>query len=194
MATIYRQRRHQDAPSALWSALLLLGVAVTVLGLLLITNPFATAGTLAVIAGIALVLAGISEILAAVRAENAAAPALTGILLALGGIVVLLWPGATLGVLALLVGVVLLLTGVVRAAATWHARSGHARGGATGSMGGGGTTAWSFTLAALSIVLGVLALIWPGATIVVLAVIFGIQLIVTGVAEIALGLALRPHS
>ncbi|WP_462188268.1 MULTISPECIES: HdeD family acid-resistance protein [unclassified Frankia] len=184
MATIYRQHRRQQAPSALWPALLLLGAAVTVLGLLLITNPFATAGTLAVLAGVALVLSGISETIAAVRSENTAGTALFGIMLAVGGVIVLLWPGATLRVVALLVGAILIITGVVRALVTWASRSSH---------GTGRGIAGPLILAALSIVLGVLALTWPGATIMALAVIFGIQLIVTGVTEIALGLALRPR-
>jgi uncharacterized membrane protein HdeD (DUF308 family) len=184
MATIYRQQRNQATPSALWPALLVLGTAVTVLGLLLITNPFATAGALAVLAGVALMLSGISETIAAARAENTAATAFFGILLVLGGVVVLLWPGVTLRVVALVVGAILIITGVVRAVLVRASRPPQAEAG--GAVAG-------YALAALSVVLGVLALVWPGASIVVLAVIFGIQLIVSGVAEIALALALRPH-
>jgi uncharacterized membrane protein HdeD (DUF308 family) len=184
MATIYRQQRDRTAPSALWPALVLLGLAVTVLGILLIANPFATAGALAALAGVALVLSGISETIAAARAENTAGAMLFGILLTVGGIVILLWPGATVRAVALVVGAVLIVTGVVRALLTRSAR-------APGS--GGGSATAGYTLAILSIVLGVLALVWPGATIVVLAVLFGIELIVTGVAETALGLALRPR-
>ncbi len=185
MATIYRQQRHRQTPSALWPALLVVGLAVTVLGLLLILNPFATAGTLAVLAGVALVLSGIGETLAAARAENSAGTAFFGILLILGGVVVLLWPGVTLRVLALLVGAILIITGVARALVTRALESPET--GARGAVS-------NYALAALSVVLGVLALVWPGATIVALAVIFGIQLIVTGVTEIALGLALRPRT
>lgn len=118
MTTTYRQQRQRQTPSALWPALLVVGLAVTVLGLLLILNPFATAGTLAVLAGVALVLSGIGETIAAARAENSAGTAFFGILLVLGGIVVLLWPGVTLRVLALLVGAILIVTGVVRALVT----------------------------------------------------------------------------
>jgi uncharacterized membrane protein HdeD (DUF308 family) len=50
----------------------------------------------------------------------------------------------------------------------------------------------SLSLSVLAVVVGVLALIWPGATIAVIAVLFGIYLVVTGVTEIGLGLALRP--
>ncbi|KJE25579.1 hypothetical protein FF36_00195 [Frankia torreyi] len=185
MATIYRHQRHRQTPSAVWPALLVVGLAVTVLGLLLILNPFATAGTLAVLAGVSLVLSGIGETLAAARAENSAGTAFFGILLTLGGVVVLLWPGVTLRVLALLVGAILIITGVARALVTRALQSPEA---------GARSTVPSYAVAAVSVVLGVLALAWPDATIVALAVIFGIQLVVTGVTEIALGLALRPRT
>ncbi len=195
MTTTYRQQRQRQTPSALWPALLVVGLAVTVLGLLLILNPFATAGTLAVLAGVALVLSGIGETISAARAENSAGTAFFGILLVLGGIVVLLWPGVTLRVLALLVGAILIVTGVVRALVTralqsheLQSRELHSR--ETGARG----AVPSYALAAVSVVLGVLALAWPDATVVALAVIFGIQLIISGVTEIALGLALRPRT
>ncbi|WP_261568302.1 HdeD family acid-resistance protein [Frankia gtarii] len=188
MTTTYRQQR--QTPSALWPALLVVGLAVTVLGLLLILNPFATAGTLAVLAGVALVLSGIGETIAAARAENSAGTAFFGILLVLGGIVVLLWPGVTLRVLALLVGAILIVTGVVRALVTRALQSRESPSRETDARG----AVPSYALAAVSVVLGVLALAWPDATIVALAVIFGIQLIVSGVTEIALGLALRPRT
>ncbi len=185
MATIYRQQRQDATPSGLWPTLLALGAAVTILGLLLITNPFASAGALAMLAGIALILSGISETIAAARSENTATAAFFGILLGLGGVIVLVWPGVTLHVVAVVVGTIMIIGGLVRAAMMRSSRA--ARGGGSGGAVGG------YALAALSVVVGILALVWPGATIVVLAVLFGIQLIVTGVAEIALALALRPH-
>ncbi|MCK9895574.1 HdeD family acid-resistance protein [Frankia sp. AgB32] len=186
MATIYRQQRQHAAPSALWPALLALGTAVTILGLLLITNPFATAGALAVLAGIALILSGISETIAAARSKNTATAAFFGMLLVLGGVIVLVWPGVTLHVVAVVVGAVLIVSGLVRAAMMRPSSS-------RSSQGGSGGAVWGYVLGALSVVVGILALVWPGVTIVVLAVLFGIQLIVAGVAEIALALALRPH-
>ena len=43
----------------------------------------------------------------------------------------------------------------------------------------------------LSVVAGVLALVWPEATIVVLAVLLGVRTLVLGVVKIAFGLSLR---
>jgi uncharacterized membrane protein HdeD (DUF308 family) len=183
MTTTYRQRRRPEAPSSLWPALLVLGIAVTVLGLLLITNPFATASTLALLVGVALLLSGLSETMSAARSPAGPAGALFGVMLLLGGVLVLLWPGGTLRAVAVVTGVVLIIAGVVRGALAWRERGG----------GPGSGTAVSLSLSALAVVVGVLALIWPGATIVVIAVLFGIYLVVTGVTEIGLGLALRPR-
>ncbi|ABW11638.1 conserved hypothetical protein [Parafrankia sp. EAN1pec] len=184
MTTTYRQNRETQRPSSLWSALVILGIAVTVLGLLLITNPFTTVGALAVIAGVALLVSGITEIVSAVRTENSSSAIFFGALTAIAGVVILLWPGVTLHAIALIVGAALIVAGVVRALLVLASRNGQA--GRTGSVARG------LLIAALAVVLGVLALAWPSSTVVVLAVLFGIQLVVTGVTEVALGLALRP--
>jgi uncharacterized membrane protein HdeD (DUF308 family) len=40
---------------------------------------------------------------------------------------------------------------------------------------------WALAFGILTVALGVVALVWPGRTLVVLAVLFGIQLIITGI-------------
>ena len=42
-----------------------------------------------------------------------------------------------------------------------------------------------------NVVVGVLALAWPGVTVLVLAVLFGVRTVVSGFGQIALGLRLR---
>ena len=46
----------------------------------------------------------------------------------------------------------------------------------------------------LSVVAGVLALAWPGATVLVLAILLGIRTLFFGLAEIAFALTLRQFS
>jgi uncharacterized membrane protein HdeD (DUF308 family) len=46
-------------------------------------------------------------------------------------------------------------------------------------------------LGAVCLILGVVALVWPNLSLVVLAVILGLQIVVAGVAQILLGLRLR---
>ncbi|KPM54956.1 hypothetical protein CcI49_08700 [Frankia sp. CcI49] len=184
MTTTYRQQRQTQRPSSLWSSLVVLGVAVTVLGVLLIANPFSTAGGLAVLAGVALLVSGIAEIVSAVRAEHGGTAILYGVLTAAAGVVILLWPHVTLHAIAIVVGAVLIVAGVIRALlilAGRHSGAGHGAGRRR-----------SLLVACLAVVLGILAVTWPAATVSVLAVLFGIQLVVTGVTEVLVGLALRP--
>ncbi|OAA25389.1 hypothetical protein UG55_102249 [Frankia sp. EI5c] len=182
MTTTYRQQRQTQHRSPLWSSLAVLGIASTVLGVLLIANPFSTAGGLAMIAGVALLVSGIGEIVSAVRAEHSGTTVLYGVLTAAAGVVILVWPHVTLRVIALVVGAALIVGGVVRALLVLASRrAGHAPGRNR-----------SLVIAGLAVVLGVLAVCWPAATVAVLAVLFGIQLVVTGVTEVLIGLALRP--
>jgi uncharacterized membrane protein HdeD (DUF308 family) len=176
-------RLAQRDPSALWPALLLVGVGVTVLGVLLVARPFSAASTLAVLAGVALLLSGLSETMTAARTPHASSTVLFGLLLVAGGVLVLVWPGVTVRVVAVLVGCVLIVTGLVRAAVVAAARRRRPERG----------TAVPLALAGLSVLIGVLALVWPSVTIAVLTLLFGIELIVTGVAEIVLALEVRPR-
>jgi len=43
----------------------------------------------------------------------------------------------------------------------------------------------------LSLVVGVMALSWPGATVLVLAILLGIRMIIFGAVEIAFAMTLR---
>ncbi len=182
MASTYKQYRQQEAPSPLWGALVVLGVAVTVFGLLLVTRPFETATTLAWLAGLALVVSGLTDTLQAARSPVNRSGVLLGIVLVIGGAVLLGWPGVTLRAVAVIVGVCLAVAGLVRFATDMRARRRGERRTA------------SLVLAVVTFAVGVMALVWPSATIAVLAVLFGIQLVFRGVGEILFGLALRPRS
>jgi uncharacterized membrane protein HdeD (DUF308 family) len=193
-----QQDKQQAASSALWGALVVLGIAVTVLGVLLITRPFETASTLAWLAGVALILSGIIETIQAIgpkrdkhvpqahapqvttRGSEGASGALLGLVQVVAGTIIVAWPDVTLHAIAIVIGVCLVLAGLIRFGAAQQARK-H-----------GGRWSGSMALAGISIAVGVMALVWPSATIVVLAVLFGIQLIFQGIAEILIGLALRP--
>ncbi len=179
MTTAAEHRHRGGAPGAVWVAGLFLGIAVTVLGALLVANPFAAASTLAILVGVGLVLAGIMDAVAAARSGEDAPSALFGALLVIGGIVALAWPGVTLWAVAVIVGICLLAAGAVRIAMAGYA---HEHGRPWG---------WGAFIGAMAMVVGILALAWPSATVFILAVIFGIELIVHGIGQIALALAVR---
>jgi uncharacterized membrane protein HdeD (DUF308 family) len=94
------------------------------------------------------------------------------------GLVALLWPGLTMLALAIAFGVYAILEGVASVIDAVRNR--------------GRSRWWLGLLSGLaSVVAGVLALIWPSITALVLAVLVGIWAVVTGAAEIAVAFRLR---
>jgi uncharacterized membrane protein HdeD (DUF308 family) len=162
-----------------WLVPVVLGAATVVLGVVVLANPFATARTLAILVAIGLLVHGVLEALRARRTPRPVMSLASAALLVLGGIVALIWPGITLWILAVVVGMSIVLSGAVKVTAAVADRRGFA--------------GWPLLLISgmLSVVIGVVAVAWPEATVVVLAVLFGLQLAVVGLVEIAAGFELR---
>jgi uncharacterized membrane protein HdeD (DUF308 family) len=104
--------------------------------------------------------------------------AVRGVFAVLFGIFALVWPGATVLVLAVLYGVYAIVDGI---------------GGLVQAFrpGDGAHRAAYGVLGALGIIAGVLVLVWPGITVLLLALLVGLWAIVTGIAEIAAAIRLR---
>src|SRR3954462_10093261 len=104
--------------------------------------------------------------------------AVRGVFAVLFGLFALIWPGATVLVLAILYGVYAIVDGI---------------GGLMQAFrpGGAGHRAAYGILGALGIIAGILVLVWPGITVLLLALLVGLWAIVTGIAEIAAAIRLR---
>jgi uncharacterized membrane protein HdeD (DUF308 family) len=146
-----------------------LGVAAVVVGLVLTFNPFAAARTLGLLLGLALVITGCLEIAVGWDSGHRTRGALLGAVLVVGGLLAAFWPGVTVWTLAVLTGVSLLLHGIGRIALAFAARA---------EVPGWG---WLAVAGALNVVVGILALAWPEATVLVLSLILGAQIVVFGV-------------
>ena len=92
-----------------------------------------------------------------------------GAVLIVGGLLTLFWPGPTLWTIAVLTGLSLLIHGIGRVA--WRSPPAH-------EMPSWG---WFAFAGALNIVVGILALAWPEATILVLSLMLGFQILIFGV-------------
>lgn len=103
-----------------------------------------------------------------------------GILTLLAGVAVLAWPGLTLVLIALIVGVQVLVAGVFQ----------FVRAFATHGMEGGARVLLG-VLAVLSILVGLLLLRSPFATVAILVLILGLYWVVNGVIETFHGFADR---
>jgi uncharacterized membrane protein HdeD (DUF308 family) len=150
------------------AALAVFGVAVLLVGGFLLFNPFAAARTLALLIGLALFVGGCLDIALAWGARRGLA-IVPGVLLVIGGLAAAFWPGPTLWTLAVLTGLSLLLHGIVRIALAFAGRA------EIPSWG------WLALAGAFNILVGILALAWPEATVLVLSIILGAQVLVFGV-------------
>ena len=96
------------------------------------------------------------------------------------GILVLVWPGISLAILVIVVGVWAIVTGVLQVMSSVRHRAVPDSGWVWGIIGG-----------AVSILFGVVVLIWPTAGLVTVIWIIGIWAVVWGIILIVLGVKLR---
>ncbi|GAA1515387.1 HdeD family acid-resistance protein [Dactylosporangium maewongense] len=113
-----------------------------------------------------------------------------GVLAVVFGIVAIIWPGVTVIALAVLFGIFTIATGIEQLVHAMRPSAG-ATNPVTGFADGNGPRLARAVAGLFGLVVGVLAIVWPGITGVVLAVIVGAWAIVTGVAD--LWLAARQH-
>lgn len=163
-------------PPVRWWLHLLLGGALAVLGLVLLASPRAAATTLALLVGLALVVHGLDELLDPGRRQGLGL--LAGVASVAAGIVSMVWPDVTLWALAVIAGMTFIALGSLKLTTAMLARP---------------QAGWVWTAVGglVSAVLGVLALTWPQATALVLALVLGIRTVVSGLAEIAFALEVR---
>lgn len=149
---------------------ILTGVAVAALGAAVTLRPFSTLGALVLLIAATLVVAGVNELLEARDAADPRLGRLTGGLLVLTGIVALALPGRTVGAVAIAIGAGLVLAGIARIAA--------------GVRRHGDDPVVSIVLGGAYVVLGVVALSWPDATLLLLALVAGPAAVILGVVTV----------
>src|SRR4051812_38482760 len=146
------------------------GVATVVIGVVLLFNPVAAARTLALLLGLAFVVGGLLEIAVGWAAEKRRwLTVALGAILVIGGILAVVWPGVTLTALAWITGLSLIIHGAARVGLAVVLRS------ETPSWG------WLALAGAVNVLIGVVAIAWPQATVLVLSLILGAQVTVFGV-------------
>jgi uncharacterized membrane protein HdeD (DUF308 family) len=146
----------------------LVGVATVVIGVVLLFNPVEAARTLALLIGLAFVLGGLLEVVVGWESGSRWGSVVLGGILVVGGLLALAWPGVTLWTIALVTGLSLLVHGVGRIVLAVGARH-EVRG-----------WPWLALAGAFGVVVGVLALVWPEATVLVLSLVLGAQVTVLG--------------
>ena len=173
---------YSGAPSTGHSGLARTGMAVfggaaVLLGIFLLFNPFAAVRTLALLLGLALIIGGVMEIALGSESGKRASSFVLGAILIVGGHLAAFWPEVTVWTLAVLTGLSLILHGIGRIALAFMARS---------EVPGWG---WLALAGALNVVAGIVALVWPEATVVVLSLILGLQVLFFGVCLLVVAFA-----
>ena len=159
----------------------LLGGAAVVIGVVLLFNPVAAARTLALLLGLSLLVGGLLEIAFGWDDHKRRwLSVVLGAILVVGGLLAAFWPGITLLALAWITGLSLVVHGAARVGIAVVERE---------QIPGWG---WFVLAGAVNVLLGVLAIAWPEATVFVLSVILGAQIALFGV--VLLVAAFAPHS
>ena len=167
----------------IWVFAIVRGVLAVIFGLIALFAPIATAIVLAILIGVFAIVTGVFDIIEAIRHRGSSSMVLRIVLGAVSilfGILVLVWPGISLAILVIVVGVWAIVTGVLQVMSSVRHRAVPDSGWVWGIIGG-----------AVSILFGVVVLIWPTAGLVTVIWIIGIWAVVWGIILIVLAVKLR---
>lgn len=175
------KQTHMGDVSRSWWLLLVRGIAAIIFGLLALLWPGITVLVLVAFFGAYALVSGIAAVIAGARHEGGhrAWLIVTGILGILAGIIAFVWPGITslallyvVAAWAIFAGVADVMTGI--------------------KMRDVIDNEWEHIVAgALSVIFGVLLLVWPGAGLLALAWLVGVFAILYGIAMIALAFRVK---
>lgn len=180
-------RVHLVRASRAWAWFAFFGVLSIVVGILVLVWPGHTLVALAVLFGLQLVISGLFRLVAAIAASDATAGARALLaILGLLGLVVGLWAlrhiDMAVSLLALFLGIYWLIDGIVETFTAIDQPEIPGRG-------------WVLVAGLLGILAGLVLLVWPKPSLLVLAIILGIFLVLFGLLQllIAFGLHRAQH-
>jgi len=163
------------------TVLVAVGVALVILGLVLLANPFAAIWILGVLIGVSLIIGGLAEMASSRGTPGPHWPSLViGGLVIVAGVAAAVWPDATVWVLAVVAGLGLAISGAVALI-----------GALVGGEDGRGLR---LVLGGVSLVIGLAVLAWPDATLLVLAILIGLRTLINGLVSIGIGINIRRHA
>jgi uncharacterized membrane protein HdeD (DUF308 family) len=171
-----------------WIVPVIFGAVSVALGVLVLVWPGHTVGAMTVLFGLYLLVTGVYRFVSAIQLHGVdpIARAVALVLAALSaviGVICLIDPFSTASTFAVVAGAFWLAAGAITFFGAWQRRGrGGAAGRAPGLAGGGGV---------FSMVIGVLIMLFPGASLVFLAAVLGCWLIFFGISAVATGLAAR---
>lgn len=179
---IYRPGGGTAMQPGRWGSLVVRGVLAIIFGLIALIWPGITVRALVIVFGIYAIVNGLTVLWGAFRdreVEERAWLIFSGIISLAAGIGALVWPAITALALIWLIGAWFLITGVFELV------------GAVMRRGGAGTEGLMGVSGALSVIFGLVLVIWPGAGAAALSWLIGIFAIVVGLAMLYLAFRVR---
>lgn len=172
---------HRADSILLWLALGS-AVATVIIGVLMLVWPKATLAIAAFLFGLWLLFSGLQRVVRAIMASGAdgterALTAIVGIIFILGGILALKNLFVSLAVIVALVGVMWTISGIVEIASAFR--------------GSPGARPWLVIAGVVSILGGIVVLLWPGPSLMTLVYLIGIWLILIGIVQAFLAIRAR---
>jgi uncharacterized membrane protein HdeD (DUF308 family) len=163
-----------------WPTVLVIGIITIAIGAAVLVWPSETLTVISVLLGIQLLIFGLFRLVGAFAADTAA-PGLVGfvgILGMVGGVIVLRNPFETVEVLATIVGVVWIVAGAIEVIEALANGAAERRG-------------WLGISGMISIVAGLVVVVWPAPTVTVLAWVTGLYLVIFGLFIAATAISMR---
>ena len=160
-----------------WPWVLGLGVVGVIFGIIVLSNAFNSVKALAWLTGLFLLFMGIVQLLTLRRGESRGIQAIGALVAIVGGVILLAWPGETLKLVAFIAGFTFLLWGIVRTLTAFREM--------------GDSRAREMVIGIALIVLGILVMVWPSATISLIGILIGLIAIAWGIAMIVSALNMR---
>ena len=168
-----------------WQAVLLIGVAAVLLGIMALVWPHATLAVIGALFGIYLLVSGIMQLVAAfgthLDASLRVLAFISGAISILLGLFCFRGAFESILLLAVWIGIAWLFRGIAQIAAASSDPAMPARG-------------WQLFAGVVGVLAGVVVLASPFSSVHILTVFAGIWLLVTGVVEIATALRIRSHA
>jgi uncharacterized membrane protein HdeD (DUF308 family)/alpha-beta hydrolase superfamily lysophospholipase len=148
----------------------LLGFASVAVGASLALKPFSSLDALALFVAAALVIAGVAEFLGSGDESHPTFTRLAGAALVVAGLVAGIWPGVTVNTIAWVTGIGLVIGGLAKIVAGLRRNADERYVSLVGGLA--------------SLVIGALALSWPDATILLIALLIGPAAVIWGIIQI----------